>query len=173
MYFKKKSYMYIFPIILCLGLISFLYVKSVKSDKSVSIPKYTLDKIVKENIQPISLKPSFGGKIFCDYKIISSEKNNNKIELYLWILAQEYYINNNKLVKGTGGQFPAVLIIKKENNKYKFISCNISRAEETDESINIFPKSIRNKALQLSKIDTDSIKNIQKDAENYFKAEIK
>lgn len=162
---KKKLYIYVFLILLFLGFIGYFFIRP---SQTLAISQPTLDKIIKENVQPISIKPCFGGTPFCDYKIISFEKNNNKIKLYLWILAQEYYIKNNSLLKGSGGEFSAIVTIKKEGNKFKFLNCNISREIETYRSLNIFPKSIRNKALRMSSMN-ESTEKIQKNAQTYFR----
>ncbi|WP_190285326.1 hypothetical protein [Clostridium sp. JN-1] len=142
---------------------------SPKQEAAAPIPKYTLDSIIKKNVEPTSIPLSFGGKAFCDYKVIDSEKDNSTIKIYLFLLAQEYYVKDNKLLMGTGGDFTAVLTVKQENNNYKFVNCNISRAEETDESLKIFPKSVRKKAAKDPGFDDSSLKKLQKDAETYFK----
>lgn len=167
MQLKKKPYVYILLILLCFGLISYFFIKQSHSVPTAPISQPTLDKIIKENIQPISIRPCFGGTPFCDYKIISFEKNNDKIKLYLWLLAQEYYIKNNNLAKGSGAEFSAIVTIKKERNEFKFVNCNISHEIETYRSLNIFPKSIRKKALQMSSMES-STEKIQRNAKTYF-----
>lgn len=173
----KKIAIYFSLVIVCLNLTSCSFIEPVPKkslDKITKehvehIPKEALDRIIKEHVEPISVKPSFGGKPFCDYKIIDSEKNDNTIKIYLWLMAQEYYVENDKLVEGTGGGFSAVLTIKQEDNNYKYVDCNISRAVETEESLKIFPKSIRKKANEKSTFEKSSLDKIQKDAETYFK----
>ncbi|WP_251861343.1 hypothetical protein [Clostridium sp. Marseille-Q2269] len=171
----KRTIKWIFLIIMSLGLIGCRFVKPINPSKALEeypIPKNSLDKIINEHVEPISVKPSFGGKPFCNYTIIGSDKNNNTIKIYLILLAQEYYIKDDKLVEGTGGEFDGILTIKQENNNYKFIDCNISQQIQTEESIKIFPKHIRKKALKIhmeSSSSDSSIKKIEKKAETYFK----
>lgn len=143
--------------------------KSSKQEVVTPIPKYTLDSIIKKNVEPTSIPLSFGGKAFCDYKVIASEKDNNMIKIYLSLRAQEYYVKNNKLFMGTGGDFYAILMVKQQNNNYKFVNCTISRADEPDDAVKIFPKSVRKKALKSPSFDDSSSKKLQKDAETYFK----
>ncbi|MBV4446146.1 hypothetical protein KM799_05975 [Clostridium tyrobutyricum] len=136
------------------------------------IPQATLDNIIKKYVEPISVKPSFGGKAFCDYKIIDSTKKYNMIDIYISLLGQEYYIKNNKLYEGTGGVFYAVLTIKEQNNNYNFVNCNISRAEEEEDSLKIFPEAVRKKLGKSSErnyFNNFSSNKIRKKAEAYFK----
>ncbi|URZ16355.1 hypothetical protein [Clostridium felsineum] len=162
MFSKKKLVLYFVLIILCIGIATYFYKKS---SRKVPIPSYTLDKIIKHNVEPTSIKTYFGGKPFCDYKVIDFDQQGKKIKVYIWLVAEEYYLKDNKVTEGTGGVFPAFVTIEKRGNKYNFINCKISREEETDEALEIFPKNIRSKASRLSQIDDTSVK---KAAEHYF-----
>ncbi|BDB00532.1 hypothetical protein [Clostridium botulinum] len=169
----KKTFIYVFLMIMSLSITSCSFVQPINPTKSIKeiqattpIPKDYLDNIVKKYVGPEGMKPNFGGKTFYDYKIIDSEKSDDIIKIYLCYIGQEYYIENDKLVMGTGGVDYATVTIKKENNNYKLVSYKVSKALETEESIKIFPKSIRKKALRAN---TPSLKNVQKEAETYFK----
>jgi|GEM_PF-1885546 len=169
----KKIFICIFLIIITLNLTNCSIIQSSKSTKSVKekiIPKHTLDKIIKENIEPICIPTSFGGKSFCTYKIIDLEKKGNAIRIYVWLLCEEFYVKNNKLTMGTGAEFPSIIIIAKENNNYKFINCSISRIPSEEDSLEIFPKSIRKKAIQESRLNDTLLKEPLKDAKIYFKS---
>jgi hypothetical protein len=136
------------------------------------IPQATLDNIIKKYVEPISVKPSFEGKAFCDYKIIDSTKKDDMIHIYISLLGQEYYTKNNKLYEGTGGVFYAILTIKEQNNNYNFVNCNISRAEEEEDSLRIFPKSVRKKLGKSSErnyFNNFSSSKVRQKAEAYFK----
>lgn len=54
--------------------------------------------------------PSFGGKMFCVYKLFGIETEGNNDHIYLWALCMEYYTKNNALLKGTGISLPVALI---------------------------------------------------------------
>ncbi|EPY2273015.1 hypothetical protein ACXAUS_001871 [Clostridium sporogenes] len=171
----KKTFIYVFIMIMFLSITScsFVQPKPINSTKSIKeiqattpIPKDYLDNIVKKYVGPEGIQPYFGGKTFYDYKIIDSEKSNDIIKIYLHLIGQEYYIEDDKLVEGTGGEDFATVTIKKENNNYKLESYKVSKELEQEESLKIFPKSIRKKAIKENNI---SFENVQKEAETYFK----
>ena len=89
--------------------------------------------------------------------------------LYLDLWTQEYYMKDNVLTIGSGAMLPAVVTLNVDGDKYSFADCNISIAEETSESIKIFPESVRKKALRMeSKFKTDSAKTSEERAREYF-----
>ncbi|EPY2275088.1 hypothetical protein ACXAUS_004018 [Clostridium sporogenes] len=173
MKFNNKIILYIFIIIISLnstGCSSIKYINEMKSVKEtqekIPVPKNYLDNIVKKYIGPQGIQPNFGGKTFYDYKIIGSEKNKDTIKIYLYYTGQEYYIENNKLVEGTGGNSFATVTIKKENNNYRLINYEVPKSSVEEDNLKIFPKSIRKKAI---KSTVPSSENIKKDADAYFK----
>lgn len=173
----KKMILYVFIIIISLNTTSCSFVQPINKIKSMKetqettpIPKNYLDNIIKKYIGPEGIQPYFGGKTFYDYKIIDSEKNNNIIKIYLYYIGQEYYIENDELVEGTGGISLATVIIKKESNNYKLENYEVPKSPEEEENLKIFPKPIRKKALKTTK---PSSNNVQKEAEAYFKKKLK
>lgn len=171
--FIKKVFIYFSLIILTLTLTSCSMIHSIKPTNSIvktPVPQYVLDKIIKEKVEPISTPTSCGGRPFCVYKIISYEKTNNIIKVYLSLFAQEYYVKNNRLLSGSGGQSPAILILKKDNNNYKFVTCNISTAAGLQDSLQIFPQNIRKKVAEASEPDSTLLNYLKKKAANYFKS---
>ncbi|WP_434282402.1 hypothetical protein [Clostridium botulinum] len=169
----KKTFIYVFLMIMSLNITSCSFVEPINPTKSIKeiqaitpIPKSSLDNIVKKYVGPEGMQPHFGGKTFYDYKIIDSEKSDDIIKIYLYLIGQEYYIEDDKLLEGTGGADYATVTIKKENNNYKLVSYEVSKLLEAEESVKIFPKSIRKKALRTN---TPSFKNVEKEAKTYFK----
>ncbi|MEG2848426.1 MAG: hypothetical protein RR904_06665 [Bacilli bacterium] len=143
-----------------------------KSELNINYEKYisekNLENIIDNNVAPSILneeKINDKEKTFCDFKVIDISKNNDNINVYLWILAQNFSVKNNKLIEGVGGEFPVILKLKEENNDFKFINYDISKALEESESIKIFPKSVRKKATE-NEILNESL--IQNKANTYF-----
>ena len=166
--FLKKGLKISFFILICISLASCTIIKSkVENKNSELIPNEKLDLIIKNNVEPISIETFNGGKAFCDYKIIESNKDGNEIKLYMLILAQEYFKEDSELKKGAGGNFTAVLTLEESNGEYKFINCDISNAIEQEESINIFPEDIREKAKNIT-FSVDSVSKIEERAREYF-----
>lgn len=148
-------------------------IKSQTLKQAISpIPQAALDNIIKKYVESISVKPSFGGKAFCDYKIIDSTKKDDMLHIYISLLGQEYYTKNNKLYEGTGGVFYAILTIKEQNNSYNFVNCNISRAEEEEDALKIFPGDVRKKLSESRERDyfnNFSSNKVRQKSEAYFK----
>lgn len=164
----KKAFRIFLYILICINLISCTAIKKIHEDPV--IPNNIFDDIIEKNVELESLKPNFGGKVFCDYMVIDSEKDDDTIKIYLDLYSQEYYLKNNELTKGTGAIFLAVLTVKVENGEYLFLSCNISREEETKESIKNFPKKVQKKFLKAGgKFNGQSTKKNEDRALEYFK----
>ncbi|NFD42956.1 hypothetical protein EXN36_19100, partial [Clostridium botulinum] len=156
----KKIILYIFIVIIPLSITGCSI-----NQITTPVPKNYLDNIVKKYVGPEGVQPSFGGKTFYDYKIIDSEKSKNIIKIYLYYIGQEYYIEDDKLVEGTGSASFATVTIKKENNNYKLVSYEVPKSPAQEDTVKIFPKSVRKKAIHAN---TPSLKNIEKEAETYF-----
>ncbi|WP_294189350.1 hypothetical protein [uncultured Clostridium sp.] len=166
--FIKKGLKISFLIFICISLASCTIIRSKEENKNNElIPNEKLDLIIKNNVEPISIETFNGGKAFCDYKIIGSNKDGNEIKMYMLILAQEYFKEASELKKGVGGNFTAVLTLEESNGEYKFINCDISKAIEQEESINIFPEDIREKAKNIT-FSADSVNRIEERAREYF-----
>lgn len=165
----KKIIIYVFIIITFCNLTSCSSIKSVKDNKDINlnINKNEFNNLIENNIKP-PITSSFKGKIFYNCEIISLENNKDITTAYLWLLAQEYYLKNNNLQKGTGGIFPIKITLKYENNHYKFIKYNISKAEGEDDYL-FFPKSIREKAKSdFINLDKSFLNEVEKKAESYY-----
>ena len=164
----KKGFILFLYILICINLISCTFIEKIHND--TVIPNNVFDNIIQKNVELESLKPNFGGKVFCDYMVIDSEKDDDTIKIYLNLYAQEYYLKNNELTKGTGSISPAVLTVKEENGEYLFLTCNISKEEETKDSIKNFPKKVQKKFLKYGgKLNWQSTKSNEDRASEYFK----
>jgi hypothetical protein len=59
----------------------------------------------------------FGGKAYCAYDVIDTEAAEETKEIYLWVVCQEYYSENQTLKQGTGSSFPLALTVRSENSE--------------------------------------------------------
>lgn len=134
--------------------------------EALPLPKTALDNIVEENVAPLAFKPNFGGKIFGAYNLIASEKTGDTIKIYMYLVAEEYYVKDNKILKGTAGAFPTIVVVKQDGNKYIYEKAIISRVEEEEEANNIFPKAVQRKARGMSE-EPDNDNTFQQ-AKKYF-----
>lgn len=64
----------------------------------------------------------FNGQVYCEYDVLDAEIADVNGKLYLWAFCQEYYRKGEKLESGTGGSFPVVLTIRRENNQVDIVS---------------------------------------------------
>lgn len=69
-----------------------------------------LDEKIQKYLENYIESPSFGGKMFCAYKMFGTETKNNKDYVYLWTLCMEYFVKDRALMKGTGVSMPIALI---------------------------------------------------------------
>jgi len=62
---------------------------------------------------------AFGGKVFCAYQVMGIEQESQVIKIYLWAFLQEYLVEQQSLVEGTGTSEPIVIFVKMQNGKYE------------------------------------------------------
>lgn len=62
----------------------------------------------------------FGGKIFCEYTVITTEEKYGEIKVYLNIWYQGFYVEAGTLKNGSGAVCTTVLYLKKQDNNYLF-----------------------------------------------------
>jgi len=63
---------------------------------------------------------AFGGKVFCAYEPLNVEQGVEG-KLYLWTLCQEYYLEQESLIPGSGVSCPVVLRIQEKNDHYEVV----------------------------------------------------
>lgn len=158
---KNKKFILILLVILIVGLILCLLTNkhNLQSNNYDYISNDTLEKIINKNIAPQILNSKENEVTFCDYKLISTEKDKDFIKVYLWIYAQNRLVKENKIIKGSSGEFAVELIIKKNNENFEFINYNMTKAINRDEAIKFFPEQIRKKAYENYKFDDNLINN--------------
>jgi hypothetical protein len=76
------------------------------NDDRKAIEAYLVEKII---------EPVFGGRIFCAYRVLLSDRQTGKI--CLWALIQEFYRELGDLREGTGISVPLVLDVREHNGK--------------------------------------------------------
>lgn len=161
----------VFLIILAgISIVFFIYNSKVNE---VNIPDDVISQIMIENVEPIFTKKighnpiPYSGRGFCDYALIASEEKYGETKVYLNVWYQEFYVEGGTLKEGSGGEFPAVLHLKKQDNKYLFKDIDISTAPESREAVKIFPMRIR-KTYDVYKQVQFSDEDLNKRAGEYF-----
>ena len=69
---------------------------------------------------------AFGGKVFCAYEPLNAEQGVED-KIYLWALCQEYYLEQESLMPGTGVSLPVALQIQEKNGHYEVIDHIVPR----------------------------------------------
>lgn len=162
MLLRRKNYTLIILAILIFILILYLFTHQNKLSNNYDyISNDVLEEIINKNVTPQILNSKENEATLCDYKVISIEKEQDFIKVYLWIYAQNRFIKENKLIKGESSEFATELIIKKINGVFKLINYSKEKAINKDEAIKFFPESIRKKAYDTYKFDDNLINNLR------------
>lgn len=64
---------------------------------------------------------SFGGKVFSAYQVMGTEPAGEFTKIYLWVLVQEYYVDQQTLQMGTGTSEPVVLFVQMQDGEYQIV----------------------------------------------------
>ncbi|MBS3752724.1 MAG: hypothetical protein KGY46_04970 [Anaerolineales bacterium] len=65
-------------------------------------------------------KTSFGGEAFCAFTPLNNDRGRDGF-IYLWVLCEEYYIDDGNLQRGTGLSTPVSLELLEIDEKYEII----------------------------------------------------
>jgi hypothetical protein len=125
---------------------------------------------IKRYIRQEVMSPNFGGEIFSAYEILESDEN--KGELYLWALIQEYYKEGTGIEQGTGMSVPMVLKIDQNKDSFKVISHTLPRDGSlyAEDIKNLFPYLAGRKALDHpDKLISELIEEAEAEAEQKLK----
>lgn len=77
--------------------------------------------IAEEYLNSTVTKPSAQRKTFSAFIPYGQEEKDSKLYYYIWATREEYFMNKSKLEKGRSVSGPVVLILEKENERYKKI----------------------------------------------------
>ena len=146
---KLKSILILLPAFICIGCQGEMGMNQNGAD----LKRFSSLPIIKDYLDRKVADRGFGGKAYCAYEVLDTEKSGTSERLYLWAVCQEYRRKNQKLEAGTGGSFPVALTIRRENEKIEVLSHQIPR-DGSDYGSD--PKVIFSKKALVS---ADSMKN--------------
>ena len=69
---------------------------------------------------------TFGGEVFCAYETLNGMKGADG-KIYVWALCQEYYLEQESLILGSGVSSPVALRIQEKNGHYEVIDHLVPR----------------------------------------------
>jgi hypothetical protein len=108
-----KSLVALLPLCLLMG--CSLGTNHVSCKNQIPISKSDILSYLSSNLD----RPTSGGKMFCAYDPMYTEKEGNQIKYTVWTLCQEV---NSKLESRNQTSTPAILIIEQRENQYHIVS---------------------------------------------------
>lgn len=128
-----------------------------------SIDKSNMDEVISEYIiTHTKYKPTT--KQFEAHKIYGMNKQENKVEVYLYSALIGYSFVDDNFKAEVGGNTAILIELLKENGKYKVIK--FKQALDDDSVKELFPKEYAEKAL--NEQHTDLYESIKKQAESWL-----
>jgi hypothetical protein len=111
----------------------------------IAIEQFQSASSIKDYLQTKVASVGFGGKPYCAYEVLAAEPVSDNINLYLWALCQEYYLDKQTLQQGTGSSFPIALTIEQTNSAFNVLSHQVPSdgASYTEDINTIFPEKFR------------------------------
>ncbi len=85
-------------------------------DYLTPIEGYLIEKIGEAN---------FGGQVFCAFEVLDTVSQPAGVDVYVWSLCAEYYLDNGALTMGTASSLPVALHLQQEDEQYRVISHEI------------------------------------------------
>ncbi|HEX8706816.1 MAG TPA: hypothetical protein VF723_01025 [Pyrinomonadaceae bacterium] len=64
---------------------------------------------------------SFGGNVFCAFKVLDIEERGDQVNEYLYAVCQEYSLRDGRLKEGEGLAMPVALSFRKEAGTYRVV----------------------------------------------------
>lgn len=70
---------------------------------------------------------SFGGQVFCSFDTLDNRSQNENLDISVWALCEEFYLDGNSLEMGTGSSLPVALHLQRIDGDYRLLSYAVSK----------------------------------------------
>jgi hypothetical protein len=70
---------------------------------------------------------SFSGQVFCSYEVLDTKQEEAQVDMYVWAMCQEYYLEGRSLVMGTGSSLPVALHLQGLDGGYRLASYEVPK----------------------------------------------
>jgi hypothetical protein len=142
-------------------------------DGSISISGLPANTILDYLVVNIGIS-TFGGKVFCAYEPLNAQQETNR-KIYLWVLCQEYYVEEGALIAGTGISVPVALLYQEQNGTYKIVDYRVPRdgIYYGPDVREVFPPSSWFQIMPRNKNEIDSYNNRVRELEQETEREAK
>lgn len=82
------------------------------SPSELPVPNDDLDQYLASQL----LHASFGGSVICVHDTLGSERKGDAVDLYLWVLCEEFYCDQQGLEQGSGVSLPVAVEAKRQDS---------------------------------------------------------
>lgn len=161
---KSKAIFYIVSLCIIVGCI--LFNLNLQRGNWIDGENYlytkAVDYVVKSIKQSSDYKDKQDYQVFTDYLMYGIEKHDTKRNVYMWILYEEYYVQDNKLILGSGASMPYKFTFENEN----VIKCETAEdGSRYEPSIReMFPDDIEDLPLE----DSSTRLSVKPQVESYY-----
>jgi hypothetical protein len=101
--------------------------QALKEDNSILAEKFNSVPSIREYLSAHVASTGFGGEPYCAYEVLDAEQNDEAIALYLWVVCQEYYLEQQAYRQGTGASLPAALVVHTRNESIQVVGHRVPR----------------------------------------------
>ncbi|WP_281627844.1 hypothetical protein [Traorella massiliensis] len=144
---KKQIIIFIISFILIVGVVAII---SINNTNWVEGEEYLYTKAINYVVNDVEKVSDYKDKqdyqVFTDYLMYGIEKQDTKRYVYMWILYEEYYVQDNKLILGSGASMPYKFTFENENVIKCVTAEDGSRFEPSIREM--FPDDIENLPLE-------------------------
>ena len=166
---KKQIIILVTAVILVVAVIMVILLMNNTSDDKVNWIEgeeylYTkaINYVVEDTKKTSNYKDKEDYQVFTDYLMYGIEKQGTKRYVYMWILDEEYYVEDDKLMAGDGASMPYKFTFEND----KIIECETPRdGSEYESSIReMYPDDIENLPLE----DSSVCNSVQPQVKSYY-----
>jgi hypothetical protein len=134
----------------CIGLWLYFSTKGANTDNQTNIPTTEGISISDEQVSEFVLqtnftRPNFGGKTFIAFQRLGEDTSTTVTTVYIWLVAQEYYVKDTQIEKGSGISIPLVLYF--ENGKPITVNAPRDGSDYANDIQKMFPARVIDQPL--------------------------
>ena len=118
--------------------------------------------LIEHDTNPDRVKDRY--KIFTEYKGFGISKDEKYRYVYLWILEESYFIEDNKIISGSGSSMPYKFIFKLEEDKVVEYETPKDGNKYVSSIKKMYPNDIEDKAIHYEMKNDIIIKEVK----NYY-----
>ncbi len=165
--YKKPAFWVVITAVILLTVMSVcLLTNPVSQDIDVGLKAFLDAQVTEHN----KTEHTQGNFVTVDYKILKSENSAKQVQMFMWVLYEEYSFDGN-LKRECSSYTPAVITAENENGQYKLSEYWTPRDGEyyVADIKDKFPIFLQSKALNSQKYFDEQRERCEKSAKEHFK----